>query len=190
MSIKFTVTELNGEVVIQGTENEKMREIKLPKRVYNVLAACTSPKSNGDLQKELASAMGLSSPGGRCSKAASLLERYTHGYKAFNGWCALLIGTSEGRNRFFQFNPEFAVTEQKANMLTKTGIKLVNGEKPKKKEVHEDLDLPDVELSTTDMNAVIDAAYEKLGFNPSNLSDDAPDLTFEEASAIMANGGE
>lgn len=186
-SIAFNVSKTPNKVVISGTEGERVKTVEFDRRVYDVLESCTEPVSNGELQQRLAEAMRIPAPGGRCSKAASLLERYTLGYRAFNGWCALLIGTSVNNKRFYQFNPDFAVKEDAvAAMLTKQGKLISEDESEEDNDYQEDLDIPEgYEASADDMNEIIDQAYEILGFDPQDLPEDAPDLTYEEAVKVL-----
>lgn len=188
--ISYAVSKTPNKVTIQVTQNDRVREFQLDRAVFDVLESCTSPTRNGDLQLRLATAMRISSAGGKCSKAASLLERYTHGYRAFNGHCALMIGTSVGNKRFFQFNPSFTpFDELRANMLSKLGKSVSDIESDASRPApQEDLDVPeDFEMSSDDMNQIIDQAYEILGYNPNKLPDDAPDLTFAEAQKVLSD---
>jgi hypothetical protein len=177
-------------VKIEGINGDRVLDLTMDRRVWDFFQTCTSPTSNGDMQQGIARALRLNAPGGRCAKAASILERYTNGYRAFNGWCAVLVGTSEGRKRFFQFNPNLTTDDTvRANMLTKTGklLKPNTADATPRRAVPEDLDLPEgYEPSSEDMNFTIDEAYRALGFNPDKLTDDAPDLTYEEALEVLS----
>lgn len=119
---QYTVEEAaNGkDLIIRLAADGVLNEIKINKAVYEAMKTCVEPVSNGDMQKLIAKALGIHSlAGGRCMKAASIMERFTPGYNAFNGWCALLEGISEGRKRFFKFNTSLTADLKKATMLTR-----------------------------------------------------------------------
>lgn len=188
--MKFQVEKEGQEVVISGTsEDGKLRTLRLPRKLYEAVESLKHPTPNGEVQILLAKAMGISAPGGRSSRAASFLERNTYGYGAFNGWCSLFLASQEGKKRFFQFNAELGISEdQKAGMLTKNEKK--EGNDIKAVRHGEDLDVPDnYIISAQEMNAIIDRAYIALGFNPKKLTEEAPDLSFEEAVVILEEKG-
>lgn len=105
--------DINGKVIIKS--------LSLATAVYECFQGFGDGVTNSEAQVRLALALGEAAPKGRNSKAAGLLERYTPGYKAFNGWCALATGfvQAEGRNkRCFATNPAFEPV-QAAAMLTR-----------------------------------------------------------------------
>lgn len=185
-TMTYSISKTPNKVTISAVDGQRVRTIELERKVYEVLESCTTPTANGDLQVLLAKAMGLSAPGGRNSKAASMLERYTFGYRAFNGVCALLVGSTVGNRRFYQFNSDFAPKEDAlATMLTKQG-RLITDEPASDPYANEDLDIPEgYEPSAEHMNEIIDQAYTLLGYDPKDPPEEAPDLTYAEAVKIL-----
>lgn len=184
--ISYSTIKTPLKVTVRATKGDRVKEFVFDRAVFEALESCVEPTWNGTVQQRIAAAMRIPAPGGKCSKAASLLERYTHGYDAFNGYCALMIATSQGNKRFFQFNPSFVPHEElKAGMLSKLGKKVSEIDEPRHY-AEEDLDIPeDFEMSSADMNDIIDQAYVILGFDPTDLPEDAPDLTFDEAQKVL-----
>jgi hypothetical protein len=182
------VVRTEQDFVIVEDQSQAGRVLKIDRKVYEAAASITVPTGNGEVQTILAKAMGVSAPGGRSSRAASFLERYTFGYGAFNGWCSVFVATNQGKKRFFQFNPGLGLPEQEpVAMLTKS-----TGTKGKVRSVSlgEDLDVPDTYVaSIEEINSVIDRAYEILGYDPANLTDDAPDLSYDEALVVVEEQG-
>lgn len=120
INMEYKIHEENDFTIITGSIGEFKRSIHIPSPIYDVLANLgPKPIANREVQHLVAEAMGWEcKESGGCPRAASQMERVTPGYKAFNGWCALLIGTSEGRNRYFATNTHI-YNLREAHMLTR-----------------------------------------------------------------------
>lgn len=118
--LNFEVIDNNGTTTISAKDGETVvKKVALPTAAFDELSQISSPTPNKEVQQRLASAMGWElNDAGRCPKAAALLERVTAGYGVFNGVISVMIGTSQGKNRFFHFNESLAPTDS-AKMLTR-----------------------------------------------------------------------
>jgi hypothetical protein len=115
--------EVHTTITLENSEGQKLKSIKLTNESFNVLTSLEVPTANMEVQRLLARANGWPlNAQGRSPKAAAILEKFTPGYGSFNGWCALLVGTSVGKSRFFHTAQDHGVEEGSvAQMLTRTG---------------------------------------------------------------------
>jgi hypothetical protein len=188
MSFKVFYTDDNNKVVIQRTIEEETKTTKIDRNVYDAISVISEPVSNGELQRIIATALGVSTAGGRSGKASAIIEKYTFGFSNFNGWCALLIGVNIGGKRHFKFNdnaPDFSPvvkTEMLNSKLTKTeqlAIQVQPALSTVQSRWH-------IDVSTLTEEQVLDArfnrAFDYLGIDPNDNSSD--DLTLEDVERI------
>ena len=118
MNLEVVESGENTVFVRKDDEGKELGKQPINTKAYNVISNLEGKVGNAELQVMIADATGWTkNKQGRCPKAAALLERFTPGYSAFNSLgIALLIGHSEGRNRFFTSNQG---EEVKATMLTR-----------------------------------------------------------------------
>lgn len=155
----FQVTDSNGVTTITASEGEKViAKTTMPTAVFDVLTNINEPTPNKVVQQKIAEAAGWPlDKAGRCPKAAALLERVTPGYSVFNGTIAVMVGTSEGKNRFFHFN-ESLNAESKAEMLTRK----VKAEAASKDPVVEEQDLQEDMFDEVNGEAFSDEAADEV----------------------------
>jgi hypothetical protein len=188
--LSFTVSDANGTTTIAASLNEVVvKKIDLPTAAFDVLAQIDVPTANKEVQQRIAAACAWPlNSAGRCPKAAALLERITPGYSVFNGTIAVLVASSEGKARFFQFN-ENLQSESKAQMLTRqkkaeaaAPVHALSSD-PFETEVGEDTEQVEAVLQ-----AESDATLEDYGFTNEVESEepdmfDSEDLPSEDESA-------
>ena len=159
------------------------RSITLHRAVYDVFASLDKPTPNKIVQERLADVLRLPLAGGKNARAGGLIEKYCSGYAAFNGFCALITLIKDGKSSFFEFNPSYEVSDVPTKSIERRTAKLVQIRHKVPTAAY--LDLPDNDdASAESMNLLIDLAYRRLGFDPHNLIDEAPDLTYSEALEI------
>jgi len=189
MSFKVFYTDDNNKVVIQKNTGDETKTTKIDRNVYDAISVIAEPVNNGELQRIIATALGVSTAGGRSGKASAIIEKYTFGFSNFNGWCALLIGVNIDGKRHFKFNdnaPDFSPV-QKTEMLNSKGQRKV------KEDVQEEVLTTvtqqtrwyiDASKLTEDelLDARFNRAFDYLGIDPKDNNSD--DLTLEDVEQI------
>jgi len=187
MSFKVFYTDDNNKVVIQRTLGEETKTTKIDRNVYDAVSKITQPVSNGELQRIIATALGVSTAGGRSGKASAIIEKYTFGFSNFNGWCALLIGVNIDGKRHFKFNenaPDFSPVHKTEMLNVKPpketpALQAQVTAVPVQSRWHIDTtDLTEDQL----MEARFNRAFNYLGIDPNDLNTD--DLTLEDVEHI------
>lgn len=186
MTFKVFYTDDNNKVVIQKTEGTETRTTKIDKNVYDAISELRTPVSNGELQKIIAAALGVSTAGGRSGKASAIIEKYTFGFANFNGWCSLLVGLNVDGKRHFKFNdnaPDFSPILKTEMLNVRTAKKV---EEVKHQEIAMTLSRWSIDATGLTEDQLLDArfnrAFEYLGIDPNDNSSD--DLTLEDVERI------
>ena len=187
MSFKVFYTDDNNKVVIQRTIEEETKTTKIDRNVYDAISKIAEPISNGELQRLIATAFGVSTARGRSGKASAIIEKYTFGFSNFNGWCALLIGVNIDGKRHFKFNenaPDFSPVH-KTEMLNVKSTKetAVLQVQTTTEPVQSKWRIDTAELTEDQlMEARFNRAFNYLGIDPNDLNTD--DLTLEDVEHI------
>lgn len=186
MSFKIFYTDDNNKVVIQKTDGTETRTTKIDKNVYDAISELTTPVSNGELQKIIAAALGVTTAGGRSGKASAIIEKYTFGFANFNGWCSLLVGLSIDGKRHFQFNPnapDFSPIQKTEMLNVRTAKKVEESEQEETIAVFSRWAIDTTGLTEDQLlDARFNRAFEYLGIDPNDNSSD--DLTLEDVERI------
>ena len=186
MTFKIFYTDDNNKVVIQKTDGTETRTTKIDKNVYDAISELTTPVSNGELQKIIAAALGVSTAGGRSGKASAIIEKYTFGFANFNGWCSLLVGLNVDGKRHFQFNhnaPDFSPIQKTEMLNVRTAKKTAEVKQEESPAVFSRLAIDTTGLTEDQLlDARFNRAFEYLGIDPNDNSSD--DLTLEDVERI------
>lgn len=186
MTFKVFYTDDNNKVVIQKIDGNETRTTKIDKNVYDAICELTTPVSNGELQRIIAAALGVSTAGGRSGKASAIIEKYTFGFSNFNGWCSLLVGLQIDGKRHFQFNynaPDFSPIHKTEMLNVKTKTVTDTKENNKTPKV---LSSWSINIDSLSEDEILDARFNRaflyLGIDPNDNQTD--DLTLEDVERI------
>jgi hypothetical protein len=184
MSFKIFYTDENDKVVIQKTDGTETRTTKINRKVYDAISQITTPVSNGELQRIIAEALGVSTAGGRSGKASAIIEKFTYGFSNFNGWCSLLVGLNHNGKRHFKFNdnaPDFSpiLKTEMLNVRTKP----VEQTHQETVTIQSRWTINSAELTEDELlEARFNRAFDYLGIDPNDINTD--DLNLEDVERI------